>query len=245
MMADGYQQFDMFAAQKKILAFDLETEEFSGFGDLPSVGITCAAAVSDDGESMVWYGGKDAGRYDPKMSQTEVVQMVDYLWEKTQAGYQIATWNGLSFDFQIVYGQSGRDARVKELAMGHVDMMFHFFCMKGFAVSLEKTAQGMGIPGKPEGMDGSLAPGMWKAGQFADVLAYVAQDAKITLDLAQQCALLKEMRWVSKRGIPNKAALPAGWLTVEEALKLPEPDNSWMDDPWERTRFMRWMQPFG
>jgi len=240
-MADGYQQFDMFTANKKILAFDLETEEFSGFGNLPDVGITCAATLTDDGEAMQWYGGMHQGTYDPKMAQDEVVEMVDYLWEKMQAGYQITTWNGLSFDFQIVYGQSGRDERVKQIAQAHVDMMFHFFCIKGYAISLDKTAQGMGIAGKSEGMDGSLAPGMWKAGQFEEVLKYVAQDVQVTLDLAQKCAGEKEVRWISKRGIPNKCALPAGWLNVEEALRLPEPDTSWMDNPWERTRFTKWM----
>jgi len=240
-MVDGYQQFDIFTANRKFIAFDLETEEFTGFGDLANVGITCAAAVSDDGESQLWYGGKDAGQFNEKMAQNEVIEIVDYLWRKMNDGYQIATWNGLSFDFQIVYGQSGGDARVKEIAMKHVDMMFHFFCIKGFAISLEKTAQGMDIEGKPEGMDGTLAPGMWKAGQYQKVLAYVAQDAQVTRELAQQCARLKEVRWVSKRGIPNKVALPAGWLSVEEALGLPEPDTSWMDNPWERTRFTRWM----
>jgi hypothetical protein len=240
-MADDYQQVDIFIANQKVLAFDLETEEFTGFSDLRPVGITCAAAVSDDGETALWYGGKESGEYKEKMAQDEVAGMVDYLWEKMQAGYRITTWNGLSFDFQIVYGQSGQDARVKQIALGHVDMMFHFFCLKGFAISLDKTAQGMGIAGKPEGMDGSLAPGMWKAGQFKEVLDYVAQDAQITLDLAQKCALEKEVRWVSKRGIPNKCPLPNGWLAVQEALKLPEPDVSWMDDPWQRTRFMRWI----
>jgi len=241
MMAGAYQQFDMFTVNQKILAFDLETEEFNDFGNLPSVGITCAATLTDDGESRSWYGGQEERIFTPKMARHEVGAMVDYLWEKMKAGYRITTWNGLNFDFQIVYGQSGNDERVKQIAMRHVDMMFHFFCIKGFAVSLEKTAQGMGIEGKPEGMDGSLAPGMWKAGHFKQVLEYVNQDVKITLDLAQQCALEKEVRWISKRGMLNRCALPAGWMTVEEALSLPEPDTSWMDRPWERTRFTKWI----
>jgi len=167
--------------------------------------------------------------------------MVNYLWEKMNQGYRITTWNGLNFDFQIVFGQSGNDERVKQIAMRHVDMMFHFFCIKGFAVSLDNTARGMGIEGKPNGMDGTLAPGMWKAGQFMEVLDYVRQDAKTTLDLSQKCAQEKEIRWISKRGMLNRCALPGGWMTVEEALTLPEPDTSWMDRPWERTRFTKWI----
>ena len=238
---NDYLQFDIFKASQKKLAFDLETEEFSGFGDLTPVGITCAATLTDDGELLRWYGREKTGAYDPKMSTAEAAALVDYLWDKQEQGYQITTWNGLSFDFQILYGQSGQDARCKQIAMSHVDMMFHFFCIKGFAVSLNKTAAGMGILGKPEGMDGSLAPGMWLAGQFTEVLGYVEQDVNITMQIARACDQEKSVRWISKRGVPNNCPLPNGWLTVEEALNLPKPDVSWMNDPWERTRFTRWI----
>jgi len=130
-MANDYQQFDMFKVSQKKLAFDLETEEFSNFGALKSVGITCAAAMTEDGEQTRWYGGKSAGIYKQKMSTGEVIEMVDYLWKKQKEGYQIYTWNGLSFDFQIAYGQSGMAERCKLLATSHVDMMFHFFLYEG------------------------------------------------------------------------------------------------------------------
>ena len=35
--------------------------------------------------------------------------------------------------------------------------------------------------------------------------------------------------------------LPDGWLTAEEALELPPPNTSWMDEPWPRERFTGWM----
>ena len=35
--------------------------------------------------------------------------------------------------------------------------------------------------------------------------------------------------------------LPNGWLEVEQALRLPEPDTSWMDEPWSRATFTAWM----
>ena len=37
-------------------------------------------------------------------------------------------------------------------------------------------------------------------------------------------------------------ALPDGWLTVDQAEKLPEPDTSWMADPWPRSKFTDWMR---
>jgi hypothetical protein len=35
--------------------------------------------------------------------------------------------------------------------------------------------------------------------------------------------------------------LPEGWLPVDRAEKLPEPDTSWVDDPWPQTMFTGWM----
>jgi hypothetical protein len=35
--------------------------------------------------------------------------------------------------------------------------------------------------------------------------------------------------------------LPDGWLTVREALELPLPNTSWMDEPWPRERFTGWL----
>lgn len=36
-------------------------------------------------------------------------------------------------------------------------------------------------------------------------------------------------------------ALKRGWLSVREALELPEPDTSWMDKPIPRKNFAAWL----
>ncbi|MCD6355740.1 MAG: ribonuclease H-like domain-containing protein [Anaerolineaceae bacterium] len=240
-LENNFFQQDLFHTRKKMLAFDIETEDIDDFSALQTVGITCAATLTEEGEAVNWYGGKSDGTYAARMSQTEAVEMVDYLWHKIESGYQIYTWNGLAFDFSILYGASGRDERCKEIARSHVDMMFHFFCMKGFAISMEKAAQGMGLEGKLAGMQGSLAPKMWREGRYSEVLVYVAQDAKVTLDLARAGNQEKTIRWVSRRGRTRTCALKDGWLPVERALQEPEPDVSWMDSPWPRSRFTGWL----
>lgn len=35
--------------------------------------------------------------------------------------------------------------------------------------------------------------------------------------------------------------LPAGWLTVWQAMKVPEPDTSWMTNPLSREEFTAWL----
>ena len=97
------------------------------------------------------------------MNQEQAGELVQYLATQVENGYTIATWNGLSFDFDILAEESGMLAECRNLAVDHVDMMFHVLCRLGFGVGLDAAAKGMGIAGKPEGMSGAMAP-VWAAG---------------------------------------------------------------------------------
>ena len=202
---NNYHQPDLLEGTQKILAFDIEIakELPDDFDDIKAnrpLGVSCAAALTDEGELTVWYGGKRDGKYTEQMTETEVSEMIGYLWDMIRKGYQIYTWNGLGFDFDILFEESGEDGRCKQIARSHVDMMFHFFCIKGYAISLDKASKGMGLEGKTKGMDGALAPKMWREGHYDQVLSYVAQDVRVTLGLAQQCDRKKQVRWMSNRG---------------------------------------------
>ena len=82
---------------------------------------------------------------------------------------------------------------------------------------------------------------LWAEGRREEVLRYVAQDVRTTLDLATACETCGELRWVARSGKVRSMALGEGWLTVSEALGLPLPDTSWMSEPWPRERFTGWM----
>ena len=82
---------------------------------------------------------------------------------------------------------------------------------------------------------------LWAEGKREEVLEYVAQDVRTTLELAQVCESLGELRWVARSGRLRSMALGEGWLTVWEALELPLPDTSWMSEPWPREKFTGWM----
>ena len=129
----------------------------------------------------------------------------------------------------------------RQLAANHVDMMFHVLCRLGYGVGLNAAARGMGVQGKPEGMSGEVAPVLWARGEREKVLAYVGQDVRTTLDLATACEADGALRWVARSGKVRTMRLPDGWLTAEEALELPLPNTSWMDEPWPRERFTGWM----
>jgi hypothetical protein len=92
-------------------------------------------------------------------------------------------------------------------------------------------------------MSGLLAPQMWAQGRRQEVLDYVAQDTRTTLDLATVCEKQGCFRWITRRGAMKRMPLRTGWLEVKSAAKLPEPDTSWMSNPMPRRKFTAWLRP--
>jgi hypothetical protein len=234
--------------KRKYLAFDIETakdvpgEDFNWRPYRP-LGIACAAALqSDAGEPILWFGKKPDGTPAERMSKAEAADLVRRLSEMAAGGYTLLTWNGLGFDFNILAEESGAESECKELALNHVDMMFHVFCDRGFPVALDKAAQALGIPGKPAGMSGFLAPRLWAQREYQKVLDYVAQDVRIALAVALKCEERKKFEWLTQRGTKSKMSLPKGWLAVRDALLLPKPDTSWMTNPLSRHELSDWLK---
>lgn len=233
----------------KYLAFDIETSKLAPDGDNLNaerpLGISCwAAAWQDDGgkiSTLTGCGTDEHGNPTPQMTPMECVDLVQRLRGVAARGhFTILTWNGCGFDFDILAEESGLHSQCADLALHHVDMMLHFHCIKGFPVGLNAVARGMGLEGKTAGMDGAKAPQLWAEGRYDEVLRYVAQDVRTTLEVALAVEQRKTLCWIARSGKPNFCPLPR-WLTVAEALRLPEPDVSWMREPVARERFTEWM----
>jgi RNase_H superfamily len=211
----------------------------------PPLGISCIATQLEGEPPVVWFS-QHHGRPAPRMTIEGVAKVIVYLQEQAQQGRTILTWNGLKFDFNILGQESGLTEPCENLAVSHVDMMFHIFCALGYPLSLDAAAKGIGLPGKPAGINGALAPRLWQAGEFDNVLGYVANDVGLTLGVARACQERRCLCWTSKRGRSMQLDLPGGWLTVREASQLPLPDTSRMDTPIPRSDFGRWLrQPVG
>lgn len=231
----------------RYLAFDIETakdipgEDFIWRPHRP-LGISCAATLTSDlDQPVLWHGKMQNGSPAPRMSRDDAQELVQYLVKMATEGYKILTWNGLGFDFDILAEESDAAAPCRECALGHVDMMFHAFCFLGYPIALEKAAQGMGLPGKPAGMSGVKAPKLWAEGQFNKVLDYVAQDVRVTLQIAQACEQRGSLQWITRKGTPSSMPLKSGWFSVKEALRLPMPDTSWMSASIPRRDFTAWL----
>ena len=233
--------------KRMYLAFDIETaKEWPDGGDwrrYRPLGIACAATLAADADAPeFWYGRTSDDLPAERMSRADAGRLVEYLRSMVDRGYTILTWNGLAFDFHVLAEESDMLEPCKSLALGHVDMMFHVFCELGHPVGLEAAAKGCGLAGKPEGMSGILAPSMWAQGKHQQVLDYVAQDARTTLELAASCEQRNVFHWITRRGKMRRMDLRAGWLPVGAAIELPGPDTSWMPSPLPRHRFTDWLQ---
>lgn len=231
----------------KYLAFDIETakdvpgEEFNWRAHRP-LGISCAATLASDADQpLLWYGKTRDQLPEKQMSREDAQGLVQYLSNMAASGFRILTWNGLGFDFDVLAEESGAAASCGDCALGHVDMMFHVVCSKGYPIALENAAKGMGLPGKPPGMSGAKAPKLWAEGHFKEVLEYVEQDVRITMQIAQACEQRQRLEWITRKGTKSAMPLTNGWLTVREALRLPEPDTSWMSAPLSRRDFTAWL----
>lgn len=230
----------------RIASFDIEIATLIPEGETDwkthrPLGITCAAIATPQGVWTYAAQNEESGDYTDRMTKDQCARLEDDLFMLYKDGYEIVTWNGLGFDFDILGEESASTYKCKTLALYHIDMMFHFFCSKGFPVGLDAVSKGLGLPGKPEGIKGDLAPVMWNNGEQEKVLDYVRSDARQTLQVYQlaQVSGQVEIKWTARSGRPNTWTAPK-WMTVAEAMELPEPNVSWMSDPWPRSKFYEW-----
>jgi RNase_H superfamily len=232
---------------RKYLAFDVETAKPQPANNYDwksyrPLGISCAATfLSGAHEPLLWYGGANRKRPTKRMPRQEAQALVNYLEKQVECGYTIVTWNGVNFDLDVLAEESGMLEKCRNLAINHVDMMFHVLCRLGYGISLDSAAKGMNLLGKNENLTGILAPQLWAEGRRKDVLEYVAHDAEITLELAEICEAQGLLRWLTRSGRGRKLPLPNGWLPVRLAEKLPKNGTSYMWPHWSRVRFTAWL----
>ena len=174
---------------RRYLAFDIETArpfpENRDWRSARPLGIACAAAYgTGDQRPRAWYNRSPDGEIQPSLTRQQAQSLVNQLAtltdpEKPPEPFKLLTWNGLGFDLDILAEESGMIDECRQIALNHIDMMFHVYCTLGYPLGLDKAAHGMGTPGKPEGMNGALANDMWNSGDRAPVIQYCAADVPL------------------------------------------------------------------
>lgn len=229
----------------KLLSFDIEISDVFELGaneDLEKYAplhISVAATAVHEGEERLWYSSDEQGQPALNLTQQRAHELLEYLEQMQQAGYQVCAWNGLGFDLKWIGHQAKDMALAARIALQSYDPMFQFFNVAGFPVGLAKVAQAMGIA-QQKLMDGADAPKQWRAGNFQQVMDYCLGDCQMTNQIVLAIAKAKKVQWITARGKPSSKPMPR-LKPVAEVLKDPEPDQSWMDTPMPRSKFYQWV----
>ena len=205
--------------KRKYLAFDIETASVHDGSDwrfFPAAGnLLCGNPAGDSDEPVLWHGGNDrhASR---RPNEPAGGRRAGRIPRKTRSRKATPSSPGMGLGSISISWRKSRGCwpNAVALAVAHVDMMFHVFCQLGHGVGLDAAARGMGLAGKTEGMNGATAPVLWAEGRREEVLRYVAQDVRTTLELATTCEACGIFRWLARSGKVRSMALPKGWLAV-------------------------------
>lgn len=234
----------------KICSWDLEIAAIipdkrgTNWDDYRPYGITCAAAwLMPEGRPVLWHDD-----YASRMSSDSCGEMGQFLRIQVAKGYNVVSWNGASFDFDVLAEEChpADFDNVVELALGHVDPALQMMRELGFMCGLAAAAEGCGLDGKT--MKGADAPIKWAANDRAEqnlVLDYVIKDAQITGQVYQYILRTGYLPYYSKRRRTIEQWVPRVWregnrlLTVEEVGTLNPPANR----PWRTyEQAIAWME---
>ncbi|MFA6176115.1 MAG: ribonuclease H-like domain-containing protein [Phycisphaerae bacterium] len=228
----------------KLLSFDIEIADVFELKPNEDIGkyapfhISVASTVAHGGEARIWYSADENNNPYLHMSKDKANELLCFLKAKQDEGYAICAWNGLGFDLQWIGYNAQNMKFASEIALHLYDPMFQFFNQRGFPVALASVAKAMGIK-QSKLLNSEDAPKEWHAGNYQKVMDYVLGDSQITNLIINEIIKRKEIVWITKQNQIRTEPI-ARLKTVEEILKEPEPDQSWMKTELKRKNFYKW-----
>ena len=149
------------------LALDIETAKITPEGeDIQQhrpLGICCAALAWMTGgevEYDIFFGQSETnGLPMPQMSQEDCRSLVERIAEGVYyRGFTLLTWNGLSFDMDVIAEESGWHKECAELAMSSVDPCSKFIASKDSPSDLMPSVGVWDCKGKQRECQGHSRP---------------------------------------------------------------------------------------
>ena len=215
-----------------------------GFAYRP-LGITCAAVFlsTTRPQATVWHGKKADGTPAARMSQAEAQQLVRQLKKLVDDGYTLPDLERTRLRLRHPGRRVKRWAGMPEISIRACGHDVPRLLRSRISRSVEQGCRSAADPGGSRRACRDIwRRDFWADGEHAKVLDYVAEDVRIARDIARACEKKRRFQWITGRGKPSSMPLPNGWLTVAEAMNLPEPDTSWMSSPIPRHRFTGWLK---
>jgi hypothetical protein len=231
------------------LSFDIEiADEFvlqpgEDLLDHAPFHIAVAATVEDGGTSRLWHSAGADGTPRIEMDQSKARELLSFLLQMQQEGWQLFAWNGLGFDLRWIGHNAGDMETAARVALGLYDPMFQLFNQRGFPVGLAAVGQAMGVR-QTKLMDSADAPREWRKGNHQRVMDYVVGDCQITNQVIEAILQRRCLMWRTKGGTLSAEFMPR-FKTVAEVLRDPEPDQSWMKGGgMKRHKFTEWLPEY-
>ena len=220
-------------------------------------GLLCAVTRRSGEPPHAWVGEKIPNEQGwAPLDIAKIESLLLYIEAQQKAGCRLVTWDGLRESLAILakFAEGASKQACVDIALRHIDIAFQLFCSRGFIISLKSILKSMGVADKTHGQRTAFARSTWDKGKEAQItLLKVA--AEVTGTITQLYSAIQEsgnLTWLTK----DKAE--AYWppetaydimskedrlLIVEEALRLPEPDVSWMSTPFKKDRgdFLLWL----
>lgn len=228
-----------------LLAFDIEISnvfDLQPGEDLDKYApfdISVAATKAVGGEERLWLSKSGDGVPKINLDREHARELLSYLEMMQKQGHALVAWNGLSFDLRWIGHVAGDAATARRIALKLYDPMFQFFKLKGFPVGLAKVGEGMGLR-TTKLMDGADAPKQWRAGNHQAVCDYVMGDVRMTAEIVDAIVKARRISWITQRGSPSSVSI-SSLRTVEDCMRDPMPDQSWMTEPLRETKFTGWL----
>ena len=201
--------------------------------------ISVAAAVDSTGVSRLWHSTGADGKPAVEMSREGARELLAYLLQMQQEGWNLFAWNGLSFDLRWIGYNAGDMETAARVALGLYDPMFQFFNQRGFPIGLAAVGEAMGVS-QTKLMNAADAPREWRNGNHQRVMDYVIGDCQITNQVVAAIGAQRAITWRTKKGTLSSEPMPR-FKTVAEILREPKPDQSWMKGSgMKREGFIEW-----
>jgi len=230
----------------KLLSFDIEISDVFDLAPREDMErhapfhVAVAATAVEGGKELVWFSEEEDGRPSLNLARERAHDLLEYLAGKQQDGFAVCAWNGLGFDLKWIGRQAGDMALAARIALKSYDPMFQFFNVAGCPVALAKVSEAMEVP-MEKLMDGADAPKEWRAGNHRRGMDYCLGDCQMTNQIVLAIQEARQVRWTTSRGSVSSKPMPR-LKPVEEVIRDPGPDQSWMDTPIPKGKFYAWAE---
>jgi len=234
------------------VVMDLETDGLFKGSECPRITCGCTMRVALDGP---WFFRDEAIAWAPSdladvvfVDSARAAELVDYLADQTEVGFVTVGWNAVSFDFRVLHSALRENpralGRLEKVVALSIDPMLCVFMSKGYPVGVDAVARGFKLKGKSG--KGKDAIAMWLEGGEEGrkaVVEYCKNDVLVTSNVLEAISGSKMVKWISKKDatmIWNPAEHRL-LMRTELVAGLPQPDNSWMDNPIPKSEFLGWL----